>query len=228
MYNTPLYNRCLVNHRNGCVKIKCFNDISFYTKKPILSGNGLSACSITYITYITFTVSIHFLFYILKLNFFSDIKCRIAQAKQAFYKKKHIFTANTVSFKTRKTLIKSFVWSIALYGAKTWTIYKAERRKIEACRITSERDRSLMNISLVENINGNNTLLSGNILLYRHTGTFLMTSMSTEKTNPFHQYFSDECVVGRVIVRPITSLRLTVKIVLEKYNLIKCIDFFCR
>jgi hypothetical protein len=39
---------------------------------------------------------------------------------------------NAVSLKTRKTLIKSFVWSIALYGAETWTTLKAERRKIEA------------------------------------------------------------------------------------------------
>jgi hypothetical protein len=35
-----------------------------------------------------------------------DIKSRIAQAKQVFYKKKHLFTANTVSLNTRKTLIK--------------------------------------------------------------------------------------------------------------------------
>ncbi|KAL4135344.1 hypothetical protein QTP88_006959 [Uroleucon formosanum] len=61
-----------------------------------------------------------------------DIKSRIAQAKQAFYKKKHLLTANTVSLNTRKNLIKSFVWSIALYGAETWTILKSERKTIEA------------------------------------------------------------------------------------------------
>jgi len=61
-----------------------------------------------------------------------DIKYRIALAKQAFYKKKHLFIGNTVSLKTIKALIKSFVWSIALYGAETWKILKAERRRIEA------------------------------------------------------------------------------------------------
>lgn len=60
-----------------------------------------------------------------------DIKSRIPQAKQAFYKKKHLFTANTVSLNTRKTLLKSFVWSIALYGAATWTMFKAQRKKID-------------------------------------------------------------------------------------------------
>jgi len=40
-----------------------------------------------------------------------DIKCRIAQPNQAFYKKKHLFIGNTISLKTRKALIKSVVWS---------------------------------------------------------------------------------------------------------------------
>jgi len=61
-----------------------------------------------------------------------DIKCKIAQAKQAFYKKKHLFTAINISLKTRKALIKSFVWSKALFEAETCTILKAERRRIEA------------------------------------------------------------------------------------------------
>jgi hypothetical protein len=33
---------------------------------------------------------------------------------------------------TRKTLIESSVWSIALYGTETWMILKEEGRKIEA------------------------------------------------------------------------------------------------
>lgn len=61
-----------------------------------------------------------------------DIKCKIAQAKHAFYKKKHLFTVNTVSLKIRKALINSFVWSIVLYRAETWTIPKAERKRKEA------------------------------------------------------------------------------------------------
>ncbi|VVC25739.1 Hypothetical protein CINCED_3A024328 [Cinara cedri] len=32
----------------------------------------------------------------------------------------------------QETLIKSFVWSISLYGAETWAILKAERKNIEA------------------------------------------------------------------------------------------------
>lgn len=31
-----------------------------------------------------------------------------------------------------KIVIKTLVWSVALYGAESWTIIKADRRKIEA------------------------------------------------------------------------------------------------
>jgi hypothetical protein len=61
-----------------------------------------------------------------------DLKSRITQAKEVFNKKKYLFTTNTVSLNTRKTLIKDFVWSIAIYGAETWTILKVERKRIEA------------------------------------------------------------------------------------------------
>lgn len=57
-----------------------------------------------------------------------DIKSNMAQEKQEFYKKKkHLFTTNVVSIKTRKTLTKNFVWSVVLYGVETWIILKAER-----------------------------------------------------------------------------------------------------
>ena len=32
----------------------------------------------------------------------------------------------------KKRIIKSMVWSVALYGAETWTIRKEDIRKIEA------------------------------------------------------------------------------------------------
>lgn len=43
----------------------------------------------------------------------TDTVCRIAQAEQAYYKKKHLFTRSRVSLDTRKSLIKSVVcfWS---------------------------------------------------------------------------------------------------------------------
>jgi hypothetical protein len=48
-----------------------------------------------------------------------------ALAEAAFYKKKTIFTS-ILDLNFRKELVKRCIWSIALYGAETWT-----RRKID-------------------------------------------------------------------------------------------------
>lgn len=61
-----------------------------------------------------------------------DIKSSIAQAKQAFCKNKNLLLTNNVSLKSRKTLMKSFSWSIRLFGVETWKIFKAERKRNEA------------------------------------------------------------------------------------------------
>ena len=42
-------------------------------------------------------------------------------AKAAFNKKRTLFTS-TLDLEWRKKLVKCYVWSIALYGAETWTL----------------------------------------------------------------------------------------------------------
>jgi len=48
-------------------------------------------------------------------------KCRTAMAKAAFNKKRALFTS-TLELELRKKLVKCYIWSIALYGAETWTL----------------------------------------------------------------------------------------------------------
>ena len=55
-----------------------------------------------------------------------DIKCRIATDKAAFNKKRAIFT-NKLDLELRKKLVKCYIWSIALYGAETWTLWAVIR-----------------------------------------------------------------------------------------------------
>ena len=50
-----------------------------------------------------------------------EIKSRIAMAKVAFNKKKNLFTSK-LDLNLRKKLVKCYVWSMALYGAETWTL----------------------------------------------------------------------------------------------------------
>jgi hypothetical protein len=42
-------------------------------------------------------------------------------AKAAFNKKRALFTS-TLDLELRKKLVKCYIWSIALYGAETWTL----------------------------------------------------------------------------------------------------------
>jgi len=50
-----------------------------------------------------------------------EIKSRIAMRKAAFSKKKTVFTSK-LELSLRKKLIKCYIWSMALYGAETWTL----------------------------------------------------------------------------------------------------------
>jgi hypothetical protein len=50
-----------------------------------------------------------------------EIKSRITMAKVAFNKKRALFTSK-MDLELRKKLVKCYIWSIALYGAETWTL----------------------------------------------------------------------------------------------------------
>jgi hypothetical protein len=49
-----------------------------------------------------------------------EIKSRTAMAKAAFNKNRALFT-NKMDLELRTKLVKCYIWSIALYGAETWT-----------------------------------------------------------------------------------------------------------
>jgi hypothetical protein len=48
-------------------------------------------------------------------------------AKAAFNKKRVLFTS-TLDLKLRKKLVKCYIWSMALYGAETWTLRAADQK----------------------------------------------------------------------------------------------------
>jgi hypothetical protein len=55
----------------------------------------------------------------------------IAMDKAAFNKKKTLFTS-TLDLELRKKLVKCYVWSIALYGAETWTLRAVDQNHLES------------------------------------------------------------------------------------------------
>ena len=63
-----------------------------------------------------------------------EIKCRIAMAKAAFNKKRTLFTS-TLALELRKKLVKCYVWIIALYGAKTWTLRAVDQKHMKSFEV---------------------------------------------------------------------------------------------
>jgi len=82
------------------------------------------------------------IFYIFDGRCTCETKCRIAVAKAAFNKKRALFT-NTLDLKLRKKLVKCYIWSIALYGAETWTLWAVDQKHLESfemwCRKRMEK-----------------------------------------------------------------------------------------
>ena len=52
-------------------------------------------------------------------------------AKTSFSKKKTLFTSK-FDLNLRKKLIKCYIWSMALYGAETWTLRAADQKYLES------------------------------------------------------------------------------------------------
>jgi hypothetical protein len=55
-------------------------------------------------------------------------------AKAAFNKKRNLFTS-TLDLELKKKLVKCYVWSIALYGAETWTLRAADQKHLESFKM---------------------------------------------------------------------------------------------
>jgi hypothetical protein len=59
-----------------------------------------------------------------------EIKSRIAMEKVAFNEKGALFTS-TLDLELRKKLVKCYIWSIALYGAETWTLWAVDQKHLQ-------------------------------------------------------------------------------------------------
>lgn len=60
-----------------------------------------------------------------------EIKSRIGMAKTAFNKRKELLTQK-MSSHVKKKIIKTVIWSTALYAAETWTLRKEEIRRLNS------------------------------------------------------------------------------------------------
>ena len=63
---------------------------------------------------------------------YCEIKKRIAMAKDTFCKMKSIFANRNISSFTKIVTLKTYIWSILLYGCEYWTLNKSTEKKLEA------------------------------------------------------------------------------------------------
>jgi hypothetical protein len=85
-----------------------------------------------------------------------EIKCRFAMAKATFNKKRTLFTS-TLDLELRKKLVKCYVWSIALYGAETWTLRTTDQKHLESFKMWCWR--RMEKISLTDHVRNEDVLL---------------------------------------------------------------------
>jgi len=85
-----------------------------------------------------------------------EIKCRIAKPKAAFNKKRALFIS-TLDLELRKKLVKCYIWSIALYGAETWTLRAVDQKHLESFEMWCWRRKA--KISWTDHVRNEDVLL---------------------------------------------------------------------
>ena len=80
-------------------------------------------------------------------------------AKAAFNKKKNLFTSK-LDLNLRKKLVKCYVWSMALYGAETWTLLATDQKHLESFEMS--RWRRMEKISWTYHVRNEEVLLTVN------------------------------------------------------------------
>ena len=89
-----------------------------------------------------------------------EIKCRIAaMAKAAINKKRSLFTS-TLDLELRKKLVRCYIWSIALYGAETWTLRAVDQKYLESFEMWCWR--RMEKISWTDHVRNEEVLLRAN------------------------------------------------------------------
>jgi hypothetical protein len=86
-----------------------------------------------------------------------EINSRIAMAKDAFNKKRALFTGKMV-LEMRKKQVKCYIWSVALYGAEIGTVWGVDRKQLESFEMWCCR-RRMVKISWTDNVRNEEVLL---------------------------------------------------------------------
>ena len=85
-----------------------------------------------------------------------EIKYRIEEAKRAFNEMRTLFKNRNLSLESRKRMVKTYVWSILLYGCETWTISRSMEKRLEAAEMWMWR--RVLNVSWTQRVRNERVL----------------------------------------------------------------------
>jgi len=111
-------------------------------------------------------------------------------AKAAFNKKKNLFTSK-LDVNLRKKLIKSYVWSIALYGAETWTLRATDPKHLESFEMWCWRR--------MEKISWTDHVRNEEVLLRVNKQRIILHEISKRKANWIGHILRRNCLLKQVI-----------------------------
>jgi hypothetical protein len=118
-----------------------------------------------------------------------EIKCKFAMAKAAFNKKRTLFTS-TLDLELRKKLMKCYIWSIALYGAETWTLRAVDQKHLESFETCCWRR--------MEKISWTDHVTNEEVLLRVEEQRNILHELRKWKANLIGHILSRNCLLQRV------------------------------
>jgi len=122
----------------------------------------------------------------------------IAIAKAEFNKKRALFTS-TLDLELRKKLVKCYVWSIALYGAETWTLQAVDQRQLESFEMWCWRR--------MEKIIWTDHVRNEEVLLRVKERRYILHEIRKRKANWIGHILRRNCLLQQVIERKIKGER---------------------
>ena len=111
-------------------------------------------------------------------------------AKAAFNKMRALFTS-TLHLELRKKLVKCYIWSIALYGAESWTLRAVDRKHLESFELWCWRRMEM--ISWTEHVRNEEVLLR--VKEQRN----ILHEISKRKANWIGHILHRNCLLQRII-----------------------------
>ena len=115
-------------------------------------------------------------------------------ANAAFSKKKTFFTSK-LDLNLRKKLIKCYIWSMALYGAETWTLRAADHKYLESFEMWCWRR--------MEKISWTDHVRNEEVLLRFNEQRNILHEIRKRKANWFGHILRRNCLLRQVIERKI-------------------------